>query len=296
MRITKIFKNLKRLNFINLTRLIVYKLKKKINSKTTQAENYLSIYYSYLVKYNGFLIEDTNKYYVTNFKNFDAVLKLRKTPSSDFDVFYQIVESKEYFPVVTNYKNNFGNILNHSVNIIDAGSNIGLTSFFFMQYFQKAKIIVVEPDSENFQILSYNLKEKINFEIIKIYGAVWSSNCQIKVVNDFRDKSDWSFRVEESNDSDAIQAYTINDLAEKNNFDFIDILKIDVEGAEKQIFTSETSDLAFLSKTRCIAIEIHDEFNCRVQIYSILDKYGFTFINEGELVIGINKNLKMQTV
>ncbi|WP_264553463.1 FkbM family methyltransferase [Flavobacterium sp. N2038] len=296
MRIAKIFKNLKRLNFINLTRLIIYKLKKKINSKTTQAEKYLSLYYNYLVRFNGVLIEETSKYYITEFKDkFSARVKLRKTPSSDFDVFYQVVVSNEYLPVVTSYRTNFKLPLNYTPNIIDAGSNIGLTSLFFINQFQSAKIVAVEPDTDNFQVLDYNLQEKDNFEFIKINGAIWSSNTKIKVINDFRDRSDWSFRVEESNDSDAMQSYTINDLMSKNNFDYIDILKIDIEGAEKQIFTSFESDLDFLNKTKCIAIEIHDELECRDEINTILDKYGFSIIHEGELTIGINKNLRDTT-
>lgn len=81
-------KNLKRLNFINIIRLISFKLKKKIKIRTSKKEKQLSIYYNYLVKYNGFLIEETSKYYLTNFKGkFSTAVKLRKTPSSDFDVF-----------------------------------------------------------------------------------------------------------------------------------------------------------------------------------------------------------------
>ena len=297
MNIIRIINNLRRLNFINILRFLMYKLKKKFKVEPTKAEKHLSAYYTYLVKYDGFLIKETNTYYITNFKSkFCSSLKLRKSPSSDFNVFYQIIESKEYLPVVTDYKKNFENLENYPLNIIDAGSNIGLTSLFFMEHFQRARIIAVEPDLTNFEILSYNLREKINFEIIKINGAVWSSNSKIKVVNDFRDKSDWSFRVEESNDINSIQAYTINDLANKNNFNFIDILKIDVEGAEKQIFTATDSNLEFLNKTRCIAIEIHDEFECREEIYCILENYGFTIYNEGESLIGINQNLRVNTI
>lgn len=151
-----------------------------------------------------------------------------------------------------------------------------MTSLFFMDFFHSAKIIAVEPDEENFQVLNYNLKEKKNFELIKVKGAIWSSNSKIKVVNDFRDKSDWSFRVEESTATDSLQAYTINDLMTQNNFNYIDILKIDVEGAEKEIFKSVYSNLNFLNKTKCIAIEIHDEFECREEIDLILEHYGFT--------------------
>lgn len=75
---------------------------------------------------------------------------------------------------------------------------------------------------------------------------------------------------------------------EQNNFDCIDILKMDIEGAEKELFAA--SDLSFLKHTKCIAIEIHDEFNCRNSIYQRLADYGFTRFNAGELTIGVNRN------
>lgn len=293
MKINKMIKNLKRFDFKNLLKLVIYKFKKKIKIKPSKEESDLYLYYSYLVKYDGFLVEETKKYYITDFKTkFSNLVKLRKRPSSDFDVFYQVNECSEYLSVVTYYKNNFTNEESYSLNIIDAGSNIGLTSLFFTEHFESARIIAVEPDTKNFQMLNYNLKEKTNFEFIKVNGAVWSSNSKIKVINDFRDRSDWSFRVEESDESNALQAYTINHLAEVNHFQYIDILKIDIEGAEKQIFVSSVSNLEFLSKTKCIAMEIHDEFDCRQEIYAVLDNYGFTIVNEGELTIGINEKLR----
>ena len=72
----------------------------------------------------------------------------------------------------------------------------------------------------------------------------------------------------------------------------MDILKIDIEGSEKQIFTSPVANFNFLKSTKCIAIEIHDEFDCREEICNILTDYGFVLFNQGELTIGINQKLK----
>lgn len=51
-----------------------------------------------------------------------------------------------------------------------------------------------------------------------------------------------------------------------------------------------------VKKVRVVALEIHDEFNCRTNIQNILTKYGFDYTNSGELTIGINKNLISKTV
>ncbi|MBA4320172.1 MAG: hypothetical protein C0412_17375 [Flavobacterium sp.] len=242
---------------------------------------------------NGYLVEETPNAYISNFKNnFDKRIKLRKNPSSDFEVFKQVYSLKEYLPVVHAYNANFSNKSNYCLNIIDAGANIGLTSLFFMEYFDQPNIICVEPEFENFRVLEFNLDSAENSKAVKMNGAIWSSNCKIKIINDFRDKSNWSFRVEENESKDAIDAYSINQLIADNNFEILDILKIDIEGSEKQVFTFPTSNLDFLKITKCIAIEIHDEFDCRAAIYEVLIEYGFVLYDEGELTIGINQKLK----
>jgi hypothetical protein len=58
-----------------------------------------------------------------------------------------------------------------------------------------------------------------------------------------------------------------------------------------EVLVSKNSDVSYLSKTKCVAIEIHDEFNCRQEIYNLLEKYNFEYFNSGELTIGINQYL-----
>jgi hypothetical protein len=73
----------------------------------------------------------------------------------------------------------------------------------------------------------------------------------------------------------------------------IDILKIDIEGSEKQVFTQVGASLDFLRITRCLVIEIHDEFNCREDIYNILTANHFEISEAGEMTIAINKNFSV---
>lgn len=284
--------NLNRLNLRNKWIVFFYLIKRLLKIKQNQKEQKVYVFYNFLINSKGYLIEETQNAYVVNFKNnFFKRIKLRKRPSSDIDVFQQIYREQEYLHVVNAYNDNFSQKKDSCLNIIDAGANIGLTTLFFLKIFDRANIVCVEPEIKNFKILEFNLDNNSNCKIVKVYGAVWSSNSQIEIVNDFRDKSDWSFRVEETNNNNAISAYSINQLVKENGFKYIDILKMDVEGSEKQIFTSELSNLDFLKITKCIAIEIHDEFNCRQDIYNVLSNYGFTYFNHGELTIGINQKL-----
>lgn len=291
-RINKLINNLKRLNFKNKCIVLVYLIKTNIKIQPSIKEKNVYSYYSHLVEFNGFLVEEKQNYYITDFKKISKkTIKLRKKPSSDIPVFGQIYNHKEYLPVVNIYNKNFKNNANYRMNIIDAGANIGLTTLYFSENFKNTNIVCVEPEINNFELLNFNLSKIIDSNIIKINAGIWKSNVKLKIINDFRDKSDWAFRVEETLDNDGIQAYTINHIVKTNNFEYIDILKIDIEGSEKVIFTSTTSNLDFLRITRCIALEIHDEFNCRKEIYNVLTKYGFSYFDEGQSTIGINNNL-----
>ncbi len=280
---------LHRLDIGNKLLILKYLLKRALHLKTSEKERTVNEFYFHLIRLNGFLKQDNAKDFVVYYPNFSATIKLRKRPSSDLNVFNQVYEYKEYQPVVEVFKKHFPNV--SELNFIDAGSNIGLTSVFFSKFFPNSRFINIEPDTSNFETMSYNLAANGIESVEQIKGGVWSTNSYLNIVSDFRDKNDWSFRVEETQEPTDIKAYSINHLIEKNKFDCIDILKIDIEGSEKEVLTSAKADVSYLAKTKCIAIEIHDEFDCREAIYEVLKKYNFEFFNSGELTIGINQSL-----
>lgn len=283
-----------RLNFSNKILVVKYLLKRVLHLKTTENERQINEYYFHLITFNAFLKNENEKDFVANYPDFNAVIKLRKRPSSDLNVFAQIYQYNEYKPLVETFQKNFPK--DKILNIIDAGSNIGLTSVYLSNYFPNSSFITIEPDSSNFESVSYNIKANGIQNAINIKGGLWSTNTNLKLVNDFRDKNDWSIRVEATNEEADLKAFSIPFLMDEYKFDSIDILKIDIEGSEKEVFTAPDSDVSFLSKTKCIAIEIHDEFDCRDAIYSVLNQYNFEFFNSGELTIGINKKLSYSNI
>ena len=280
--------HLHRLNFSNQILVLKYLLKRIFKLKTSEKERLINEYYFHLIVFNGFLKQENEKDFVSNYKDFQTTIKLRKRPSSDFNVFAQIYQYFEYKPLVETFQKHFPN--NKKLNIIDAGSNIGLTSVYLSKDFPNSNFITIEPDSSNFESVSYNLETNGVTNVVKIKGGLWSKNTNLKIVNDFRDKNDWSIRVEETNEEADLKAFSISYLMQEHKFETIDILKIDIEGSEKEVFTGSNADVSFLSKTKCIAVEIHDEFDCRDAIYAILTKYNFEYFESGELTIGINQS------
>jgi FkbM family methyltransferase len=164
------------------------------------------------------------------------------------------------------------------LNILDLGANIGFTSAFLKQHLPNANILAVEPDESNYEVLIHN------FHGDSLKGAVWSHDCEVEICRDFRDGKEWSYYVREARGT-GLKAYSIQTLMSDFDMPYVDILKMDIEGGEKEVFTNPD----FLKNVGIIAIEIHDEFQCRDLINNCLWEYGFTTEEHGELTVGFKK-------
>lgn len=233
-----------------------------------------------------------NKGYKYFIENDTTIIQINTTKinlrngTSDLQVFEQIYIIDEYASLF-----DFIQINNICVNsIIDAGSNIGLSSLKFLEKFPNCKIICLEPDPQNFSALQKNLNHFQN-SVIAMQSALWFKDDELYLDNSFRDSLEWSRSITESYKKNLpkIKAVSMNTIIRENNLEIIDLFKIDIEGSEAKIFKKE-NDLSFLNIVKIIVIEIHDEFDCREMIYTILKNYKFYLFNIGELTIGVNRN------
>ena len=140
--------------------------------------------------------------------------------------------------------------------IIDAGANIGLTSLVFANRFPDAKIIAVEPELSNYEVLLKNTASYDN--IVTIQAAVWNANGTVDIVDPGLGK--WGFQVGSVDGKEAksvmtCRGMTIDKIMSDHGIDFIDILKMDIEGGEKEVF--EDAD-KWLGKIGILTVELHD--------------------------------------
>lgn len=215
-------------------------------------------------------------------------LYVRDENHSDYGVFQQIFNFEEYKTVLSLLKLNK---MGESSVLIDCGANVGYTTVYFSQKFTFDKIFCIEPSFSNIEALKKNIVKLENADRIDVMHRALSDNINesFDLRSDFRDGLDWSFSTA-VNENGNIKGVTINEIVIQNNLDSITMLKIDIEGAERFIF-KDNVDLSFLSITKIIAIEIHDEFQIREKIYSMLKKNNFHLFESGELTIGINTKL-----
>ena len=165
--------------------------------------------------------------------------------SSDLQFFIEIFSKNNYkSPVILN--------LNPDV-IIDLGSNNGLSIVYFKTLFPDAKIIGVEPDLDNFKMAIRNTEQFSNVYIE--HKAIWSENIKISLIDN--GKGDFAYSVIGSGKTKSIvEGISMEDIIGKYALKRIDILKIDIEGAEREIFSN--GSVEWLKNVRCIIIELHD--------------------------------------
>ncbi len=176
-------------------------------------------------------------------KNIQHPITLRPN-TSDVPLLYHIFVEEEY-----NIKPK-----KEPLFIIDAGANVGFTAVYFANKFPKARIIAIEPEESNFKLLQKNTEAYPNVRCIK--AGLWNSDTKLRITN-LEKNSKWGFQVEETTEDGpaTCDAVSINLLMKEEGKEEIDIAKIDIEGAEKELFAK---NYQWLSKTNLMVIEFHD--------------------------------------
>ncbi len=163
--------------------------------------------------------------------------------------------------------------------IIDCGANIGLASVYFANKFPNATIIAVEPDSRNFAYLKKNVAPYPNVHCLQ--KAIWSKPALMEVVDPGR--GNWGYQTKEVEVSDhSIEGITIDQIIEEYVIPDIDFLKIDIEGAEKELFMHNYEN--WITKAIVIAVELHDFFDPTISpvFNETISKYNFEITQLGE--------------
>lgn len=255
---------------------------------------WLQEYFRLLVAFNGVCLQIDKQEALSAIgfrKNINERVRLytRVNDSSDLEVVRQIWEYEEYAVVSGLLHENQPAI--GPMRIIDAGANVGYTTLYLKNAFPAAHIVSVEPETSNFRQLTRNLALNNYQNVTPVQAGLWKREAHLEVARDFRDQREWSFYVQEVPKASGLRGFSVRDLLQQQQWDAVDLLKIDIEGAERYLF--EDADLAkqVLQQARFVAIEIHDEFEVRPRIYEFLRQNDFDFFENGELTIGRNRHL-----
>jgi FkbM family methyltransferase len=139
--------------------------------------------------------------------------------------------------------------------ILDCGANIGITSLFFAARYPKARIYSVEPDPNNFALLERNSRQEPR--ISPICGAiVGRTRSQVYLTTD---APAWGNSIALSKTGLPVKAWTIDEICRENGLADIDLLKVDIEGGEKELFASGE----VLKHVNGVIIELHKDYGIK---------------------------------
>lgn len=177
--------------------------------------------------------------------------------------------------------------------IVDAGANIGLASVYYANRYPKARIVALEPEPSNFDVLLRNVGRYSN--IFPIRAALWHRDAYVALHGEQAPdaaKSKVGFTVGDG-DGLPVRAITIPTLMQEAHISSIQLLKVDIEGAEREVFENASDWMGAVS---CLAIELHDRFKegCRAAVSAATE--GFRESQVGETTLYIRESCAAKEV
>ena len=164
--------------------------------------------------------------------------------------------------------------------IIDAGANIGLSAITLASRWPDATIVCLEIDPANLELLRRNTSAWPRIQVVP--KGLWRRAARLKVED--ASAASWAFRVVED-PAGPIPGIGVAELLEELGRDRIDLMKVDIEGAEHEVF--DTDDGAWLGKVDALLVELHEDLRpgSSAGVRRRLSEAGFSLRPSGEYVI-----------
>lgn len=140
--------------------------------------------------------------------------------------------------------------------VVDAGAYTGLSTVYFATRYPSATIVAVEPSRENYELLVRNTEGLANVRLV--HAALWNQRSTLDMVDPGH--GPFAYRVGRSGASDGegrehVDALSVADIADAQKLERIDLLKVDIEGAEVEVFSNATE---WIDRVDAVCIELHD--------------------------------------
>lgn len=138
--------------------------------------------------------------------------------------------------------------------IIDCGANIGLGIIYFKQLYPAAKIIAFEPDNKIFEVLQHNVRA-FGFDNIQLFKkACWNKNGTIEFLSEGADAGRKKTITDDGANAINVETIQLGEFI----LDNIDLLKMDIEGAEFVVLNDIKNKLYLVQN---IFVEYHSFIN-----------------------------------
>ncbi len=159
--------------------------------------------------------------------------------------------------------------------ILDCGANVGLASLFFLRMYPRARITAFEADPALFAMLNTNLQANGARAVEARHAAVWTSTGSLTFQCEGSDSGMIaSLPGAIAGTSTAVPSLRLRDVIDEGP---IDLLKLDIEGAEDAVLADCEP---VLHRVNAIVMDLH-EFDPSVRqaprVLALLARAGFSY-------------------
>lgn len=178
---------------------------------------------------------------------------------SDIGVISQILQAEDYHLGRLRRQQELLSIYENSAAcplIVDCGANIGASAVWFALNYPKSRIVALEPERQNYELLVQNTECFPNVTALR--AAIGPRRGRIFLTDP--GAGEWGYRTKPSPEAgdkviEEVDVVTLRDVLRGSEPDRKFILKIDIEGAEQDLFGSNTREFGEFA---LIIIELHD--------------------------------------
>jgi len=159
--------------------------------------------------------------------------------------------------------------------VVDIGANIGFFSFYAAHRWPQAKILAFEPAPENIKWFRRNI-ESSNANTIFLHPVAVAGLEGQKTLFMKKEHGWHSFWRNGAESEILVETTTLGAIIAQNGCSTIDLLKLDCEGSEYEIF--EGCETLLAKYVRFISMEYHEVGGHHVgELQEILHRAGFVF-------------------
>lgn len=197
--------------------------------------------------------------YDTANKNYSFKIRTSSDdPSDDHNLDYKVIDETWTENVYRIHEYQF----KHNAVFVDVGANIGSVSLYVDNFNKvrdsdnKIKVYSIEPEPHNLLLLEENINNNPTENITVVNNAIWHEQKNVFITNRGGNSS-----IVDGSSAESVEvlAITIQDLIDRYSIDEIDVMKIDIEGAEFDLIVNTPPET--LAKIRYLVLEFDKSFD-----------------------------------
>jgi FkbM family methyltransferase len=218
---------------------------------------------------------------ILNHENYNfQIREYAEDPSDDHNLDFKVINETWIENV---YRIHQGQFFGGGV-FIDVGANIGAVSLFVDSFNKdrednsKIKVYAVEPEPNNLYLLSQNIENNPTENITIVNNAIWHEEKMVSISN----RGGNSSLVDTDEDKSEVLAITLETLFSTYNIKEVDVMKIDIEGAEFDLIINTPAET--LAKINRLVLEFDKSFDGRFgqMIEKLSKQFGIDILGSPE--------------